>query len=343
MKKYILKLTLPLVFISFLVSLSSCDTDDNLSASNLEIKSISLAANDSIVSTGFSNNMYIIRGTGFKTLQKIYFNERDTYFNPTLVTDNVIFVTIMDETPYKGDNNSLVLETKSSSITYDFPVGAPPPVITNFSPVAAGAGEIVTIEGTVFDNLIAVRFDDIDAEIVDYTDTQIRVRVPEGIVQSLIYVETLGGLTESTATFGFKSIIYDDNLAEGWWIGGWGGSQDFENEEEVKRGTLSIKRSYVDGYSGFQIGNGGTPIPVADFKALKVSIYGGAGAQNLNVVINSNYDNGKIITVTEGEWTDFTIPLSELGSPTDSINELVIQEYSGAAPCVIYIDDIGLI
>jgi len=344
MKKF--KFTFKIIGLAILVGLASaaCDSDDiDPARVTPNVESISLAANDSLVETGFSNNMYIIRGSGFSNLQRILFNETETYFNPTLVTENVIFVTVGEGNPYNGPNNNLVLETSNGSTSYLFPIGAPPPEITGFTPLAAGAGDTVTITGAVFDNLIAVRFGEIEAEIISSTNTEIQAKVPEGIVQSFLFVETAGGITQSNQTFGFKYLIYDDALAEGWWIGGWDGTQDFENTEQVKRGDFAIKRTYTGGYSGFQIGIGDGSLNIADYSGIKLSIYGGAGTQNLKIVLNSNYDAGFVVTVQEGEYLDLTIPFDQLGSPTGTINELVIQEFSGSVPSVIYIDDIGLI
>ena len=64
---------------------------------------------------------------------------------------------------------------------------------------------------------------------------------------------------------------------------------------------------------------------------------------SVKVTINEMYDDGVIIDIVEGEWTNFTIPLSELNTPTGDFAEIVIQEFSGSAPSTIYIDDLGLI
>ena len=126
-----------------------------------------------------------------------------------------------------------------------------------------------------------------------------------------IFVETLGGVTQSEQAFGFKFVIYDDALKEGWWVGGWDGSEDFENTEQVKRGDFSIKRIYNGGYSGFQIGNGGAPLPISDYSAVKVSIYGEQNVGNLRFSINAlnEQELGVILQVEEGQWNDFEISL----------------------------------
>jgi len=355
MKKINIKKVLGSLLLMTVISFTaaSCSDDDAKGTSDaLSIESVSLTGynvvngenipKDSITTTGSIGNMYIIRGNGFLNTQKIYFNEVEATFNPTLITNNIIFVQIPESVPFSNDNtsNKLRIVTLNGSVQYDFMIGQPGPRITSFDPVAGGEGTIVTIKGTLFDNLQAVRFDDIPATIISATTTEIKVEVPEGVVQSYIFVETTGGITRSAGQFGFKFIVYDEALAPGWWVGGWGGTQEFDNTEVVRRGTFAIKRT-TDAWSGFQIGNGGATIDLAnDYTAIKVSIQATTTGKVL-LAINGNYDGGKTLDVVAGEWIDFTIPFSELGSPA-TLNEIVIQEFSGAGN-VLYIDDLGLI
>ena len=79
--------------------------------------------------------------------------------------------------------------------------------------------------------------------------------------------------------------------------------------------------------------------------AIKLSIYGGAGivaGGKVQLVINGNYGNAVPITLTPGTYTDYTIPLKDLGNPT-VITEFVLQSLGNAVPSVIYVDDIGFI
>lgn len=329
-----------------LIALSSCQQDDTkpvVATGSPVIERVSLAEKDSTTNVGLRANLYVIYGRNLATTQKVFFNETEAYFNPTLVTNHTIIVAIPESTPYFDASDELRVETQTGTATFPFTIAQPPPNIKSFQPLAAAPGETVTITGTVFEGLVSVRFGDVEAEIVSATFTEIEVLVPPGIVQEYIYVETSGGITQSKNVFGFAFVLYDDQLAPGWWIGGWGGTDDFESTAQVKRGVYAIERSYEGGYGGFQIGNGGAPIELENFSALKVSIYGGPGIMDVKIVINGNFDNGFIITIPEGEWIDLTIPFDQLGSPTGTLNEFVIQEFSGSVPSVIYIDDLGFI
>lgn len=328
---------------SLFVSLLSCSSDDTEGSGGLKIESVSLAVNDSLVTTGFVENMYIIRGSGFKGTQKIFFNNVQADFNPTLVTDKVIFVTIPLEAPFQnvGTSDKIRIETVNGDIEYDFVIGQPEPKITSFNPVAGGTGDIVTIKGTVFDNLISVKFDEIEALIVSSTSTEIKVEIPAGVVQAKIYVETAGGTAESPGSFGFKRIIYDDALGEGFQLwGGWGGTQDLQNTTPVKRGTYSIKR-VTEGWSALQIGYSGSTLNLGtDVNAVKVSIYAETTGK-VRIVFNGDDSHGKVLDVVAGQWIDFTIPVSEITSQT-TLSQIWIQEFSGSGN-VLYIDDFGFI
>ena len=329
-----------------LVGFTSCEGDDTGPATvdgPPSLERVSLAVKDSTTSVGMRQNMYRIYGDNLATTQKVFFNDTEAYFNPTLVTNTNILVAVPEDTPYFGASDELRVITSEGEATLDFSIAQPAPVIDSFTPLAAGEGEIVTITGSIFEGLESVRFGETEAVIVSATETEIQVEVPAGVVQSYIFVETPGGVTQSEQAFGFKFVIYDDVLNPSWWVGGWGGTQDFENTEQVKRGQYSIKRVYEGAYSGFQIGNGGAALEISEYAAIKVSIYGGDGISDVMVVVNGDYDNGKIITVTQGEWNNFTIPFSDVGSPSGTLNEIVIQEFSGQAPSTIYIDDLGLI
>lgn len=320
-----------------------------------------LVSFDSTVTTGRLGVQYGIIGTNLLTTTSVSFNGVSVYFNPTLLTDNSIIVTIPSNTstvliPFGPSQiNKLTIVTSHGTVDYTFPIQQPAPVITSFTPLAAGAGDIVTITGSIFNAVTAVTFDTTPAVIVGTpTTTSIQVRVPAGVVSAYIYVTTPGGTTKSPASFGFKYIIYDDNLASGWGGKGSGGydgyssTRDYANTLHPKRGSAAIAVTYTDSYGALQIGYGGaTTIDVAKLGLtnLKFSIYGGANVtagSRVQVVINGVYGKAVIVPITVGSYTDYTIPLSSLGSPA-TITEIVLQSYGGAAPSTIHVDDLGFI
>jgi hypothetical protein len=316
---------------------------------------------DSTVTSGRLGIQYGIIGTNLLTTSSVSFNGVSVYFNPTLLTDNSIIVTIPSSTstatqvPFgPGQSNKLTIVTAHGTVDYTFPIQQPAPVITSFTPLSASAGDIVTITGSVFNSVSAVRFDTTPAVIVGTpTATSIQVRVPAGVASAYIYVTTPGGTTKSPASFGFKYTIYDDALATGWGgqgsggYSGYGSTLNFASPTQPKRGTNAIGVAFNGSYDALQIGYGGATVlnvKTLGLTSIKFSVYAGAGIKTgdkLQVVINGAY-GGYTVTLTAGAYTDFTVPLSALGNPTE-IKEFVLQNQGSAAPSTIYVDDIGFI
>jgi len=338
MKKLNLKSILGLLTAFTIVfSFTSCSEDDAaaVSTSAPVIESVSLAINDSLTTTGFADNTYIIRGTGFSTTQKIYFNDTDTYFNPTLITENVIFVTVDRETPYVDAADQIKVVTQYGEGTYNFVIAPPAPLISSYTPINATAGETVTIWGSDFVNP-EVFFGDVQATIITSTINMITVELPAGVDGEYLMVSTLGG--DGTAPQAIGTALYDDEMLPSLWVGGWGVTNDFAFTGDVRQGFNSIK-TVIAGWSGFQFGGGPA---LANYSALRISIKGDDETGKVKVVLNGNYDGGKVITVTK-EWQDLVIPWSELGATSAaSLNELVLQEFDGDGN-VLYIDDLGFV
>lgn len=314
---------------------------------------IRLTKFDSTVAAGRLNTQYAIIGTNLLTTTAVYFNGQSVYYNPALLTDHSIIVTIPATAPFgTTQTNKLTVVTTHGRVDFTFPIMQPPPQLTAFAPLAGSAGDTLTITGTVLDNATSVKFGTVPATIVSNTSTQIKVLIPPGIVQSFIFVTTSGGTSQSVASFGFKLLIFDDALAVGWGgnqggYSGYGSTLNFNNTAHVKRGTKAISVIFGNGYGALQIGYGGPTITVSTLglTAVKVSIYAGDGLKTgdqVQLVVNGNYNKTVPLTLTAGAYTDFTVPLSALGNPA-TISEVVFQGLGVASPSTMYVDDLGFI
>ena len=128
---------------------------------------------------------------------------------------------------------------------------------------------------------------------------------------------------------------------------GYGSTRNYNSTEHPKRGTKAISTTVDNGYGALQLGYGGATINVASagLNAIKLSIYGGTGfktGDRVQVVVNGNYGQAYPIEVKPGVYTDYTIKLSDLGSPA-TISEIVLQTLGVAAPGTFYVDDLGFI
>lgn len=231
------------------------------------------------------------------------------------------------------------------------------PSATSLTPNPINPGDNLTITGTNLDVVKSVNFENAPpvTSFVSQSATQIVVKSPLGILKGKLTFAILN----STVTVQSNDVldvvgsipppvmslpIYNDALTSNWngWLGGgWGGTSNLNNTTPVREGTKSIKIDYSGGYgSPFQIG--GASISLASYTSLKISIFGAPGSGGKTVTIAANGTNNKYnITIVEGAWTDYSIPLSTL-TATGTLNEIWVQEFSGTGGFTIYVDALGL-
>lgn len=229
------------------------------------------------------------------------------------------------------------------------------PAITSFSPNPVDPGANLTITGSRLDMVTSVTFENAPkvTSFVSQTPTQIVVTVPNGVlrgkvvlgvsnpadtVQSADPLDITGSAPPPTIAF----PIYNDAVTANWngWIGGgWGGTSDRNNSSPVREGSKSVKIEYVGGW-GSPLQLGGANVSISSYTTFKISIYGAPGSGGKNINIGINKADKHTITIVEGKWTDYAIPLSALtGGP---IEEIWVKEYNGTGGFTIYVDAIGL-
>ncbi|WP_194766864.1 IPT/TIG domain-containing protein [Tamlana sp. I1] len=327
-----------LLCIGGLVSCSSNDDVNDSSNTPPVINTVSLAEEGDLTPTdvGYANNMYIIQGSGFLFLEKIYFNGTDTYFNPTLVTDTAIFVTVDQNTPYENASNELKLVTKGGSVTYPFVIAPPAPqILKGFNPVNANDGDEVTIYGNFFLDPV-VTFGTIEAEVISNTLTEIVVKAPVGSNKKYITVTTISG--EATTTYAVGTALYDDVWYNGWDVESWN-NQVYVTDDKAAQGTTYFKKD-MGGWDNLQ-GNWNWDDQLADYSGIRLSLKGEAGSK-LKLVFNGNWDDATapIIELTN-EWKDYYFTWEELFNPA-AVQNISFQEFTGDGG-VYYFDNFGYV
>jgi hypothetical protein len=310
------------------------------------------------VSTSFSPNPVkhgtdlTITGTNLDLVKKIIFTSVSTPVT-TFVSQTATQVVV--KVPASTTKGKVTLEAASgvqTVSTSDLDVVLP--AITTMSPNPVDTLANLTITGTNLDLVSSASFVGVSNAVTSFVSqaaTQLVVKVPGGSVTGKL---TLG---VKNSTLSVKSsndlaiigssvppiIIYDDAITSAWngWIGGgWGGTKDLSNTSPVQSGSKSIRISYVGDW-GVPLQLGGANIPLGGYTSLKVSIYGGTGSNGQNVNVGFNEADGKTITIVEGQWTDFTIPLSQISSAS-TLSFLYLKKYSTNGDFTIYVDNLGI-
>jgi hypothetical protein len=344
MKNLKIKYLLPFFSMVLLVLgvFSSCEDNNASSASGpLLITSVAKSEEGDLVpvTQGYANNIYIINGSGFSTTEKIYFNGVDTYFNPTLVTDTAIFVTIDLNTPYENASNELKIVTKTGTIVYPFVVAPPAPQLKSFQPINPAANDIVTIYGDFFLNP-QVSFGTISATIISASLTQIKVKVPAGADKQFLKVTTISGSAVAPQSIG--SSAYDDDFYLFDYVGSWGNYPlDIANTLDKSQGLKSIRAEFP-GWSGTDL-KFKTHKDLTPYKAFRISL---KGVKDGSLKLVFNGDNGgwsyQIIMPLTTEWTTVEVPFSDIGNPT-FLDKLTFQESGNFGGNTIFIDDMGFV
>jgi len=331
-----------LLFTSIVSSFISCSDDESSSSSKKApvIESVSASVDEdgnaidlTPITIGYANNMYIIQGSGFSTVQKIYFNDTDTYFNPTLVTDKAIFVTIDLNTPYANASNELRVETLYGTATFDFVVAPPSPVVHSFNPINTPDGGEITIYGNFFLDPIVNVGDDATATIISSTLTEIHATLPAGSQFKKIAVTTISGTTQYGTAVG--TAFFDDVFYSPWTIESWNNHEYVADLSKAAQGTTYIKKG-MDGWGNIQ-GNWAWNDQLSGYTGIKFYARSDADGK-LKFVFNGDWGETRLFNTTT-QWKEYKYTWAQLGNPA-AIQNMSFQEFTGTAN-TYYFDNIS--
>jgi hypothetical protein len=225
------------------------------------------------------------------------------------------------------------------------------PTITGISPNPIAKGGNLTITGTDLDLVGGISFKGIANPVTTFVSqsaTQIVVAVPATANRGTVTLVAKSGLTvESSASLKFIGdlpdlaplgyAIYEDALQGNWQNWGWGTTVDFVNTENVRDGAASIKLNYTGNWSALKFANGN--VATAPYTELTFSIFGTTGTDGKVIHVQPSGGSNYPITIQEGKWVEFKIPLSQLGSPA-TITDIMFQNESWTG--IVYMDHVGL-
>ncbi len=222
------------------------------------------------------------------------------------------------------------------------------PEIHRFEPEAGGRpGEQVTIYGAFFIDVVSVHIG--STEVGEYevvSESELVITIPEGVSRNKVTIQTAIGEVTSENDLNVVEIpyvLFGESLHADMQNWGWGGTDDFNNTEVAREGSVSYARTYTEAWSGIQLHHGS--LNLSPYSAIEISVYGGPGTTGKVINLNINWGAAFEITLTEGEWTDYTVPLADLGNPA-LLSELIVQENGSTNPQVpftVYLDNIKFI
>ncbi len=140
--------------------------------------------------------------------------------------------------------------------------------------------------------------------------------------------------------------VYIDALAGDWADWSWDTTHDFSNPSPVHGGSASIAATFNAAWGGLYLHTDAL-LPADDYEAVRFWIHGGSsGGQSIAVKIidgaGGNWDNAVVVTPSAGAWTEVTVALTDVGSPS-AIGGLVWQDNSNGAQPTFYLDDVTVV
>ena len=162
------------------VSLTSCKDDEEGMGTPVitAVRSCDPAKADSTFTKAGAGSLIAIIGQNLAHVQKVYVNDQQVYFNPTMNTDHSVVVTIPTEdkgfklTAFNSDlKDEIRVETSHGTAVYSFKITAPWPSISRIQGLyPRQAGDVLNVYGLNLVDLEQVYFTDITAEQLDTTE-----------------------------------------------------------------------------------------------------------------------------------------------------------------------------
>lgn len=293
--------------------------------------------------TGFPGDNVVITGQNLQIISSVKFGAANAVFTATSTR-------IETKVPANaaGGAQQISISGPGGTVTAPFTVNLAAQ-ITSLSPGTGAAGTVITVTGVRFTGATAVKIGNTNVPTFNVVSaTELKFTIPAGAVTGQVSITTPNGTNASTAALtvlvpGLALPFYNDAITANWngWIGGgWGGTKDLSNTSPVKSGSFSARIDFVGGY-GVPLQLGGATVSLASYTTLKMSVYGGPGSNGKTLNVGFNEADGKSVTIVEGAWTDFVIPLSEI-SGVSTLTHLYIKNYTPDGGYTVYIDDLGL-
>lgn len=309
--QYIKHIAIPLIAIAWIAV--SCDEDE---AGLPVVTNIRVIAKDSSITAGKFGLPIAIQGRNLSSVTEVYFNDVKANLNPVYVTNTNILVLVTDDGPSEVTNQIKLVTSSGYSVSTDFEVLLPNPVILQLYNEFPKPGTENQVIGRYFFAIEKVLVGDKEAEILEETPNVLRIMMPEEIGQDRVTVIGAGGTTTSAfrlhETEG--NMINFDIPATGWGSDVcWGDAERIDPEdseiEPVAGRYTRIKQTNLaaTGYQGDWVVSTcwfefGLPAAPASEKVMRFEAFIGVAWKAGYYNINLGMENGELFRYVWKPW-----------------------------------------
>ena len=184
---------------------------------------------DSLVVKAFMDKTIVLVGKNLTSIKEMWFNDQRAILNSSLITYNTLFVNVPGEIPTVVTDKIYMITKNNDTITYNFGVQVPQPMVSSISNEYAHDDMLATLYGDYFIDdpnvplTITMAGNVPVTEIVSIEKTQVKFRIPQGAQKGYLNVRSIYGNERSKFQFrDDRGIILDwdkTNAAGGWRAG----------------------------------------------------------------------------------------------------------------------------
>jgi hypothetical protein len=214
---------------------------------------IRYADRDIVITQAFMQEAVCLVGNNLRSINQLWFNDQEAVLNTSYITDNTLVVSVPKTKATVRTDKIYMITAAKDTVTYDFVVLAPAPVVKAMSNEYAKEGEEVTITGQYFISPITIEFQGAVIEEADMklSETAATFKIPAGTQPGVVKVTTASGTTK--APFQYRDprgliTNFDggtDVVPQGWNFKG-----EYKSEGGVDGNYVELKSAKVLDESG---------------------------------------------------------------------------------------------
>ncbi len=250
------------------------------------------ADQDVLIEQAYMEETICIVGDNLRSVNQLWFNDQQAVLNTSYMTANTIVVGVPKEMAKVQTDKMYLITAAKDTVTYDFKVLAPAPIIRSMSCEVRKPGEVVTIYGDYFTEPLTISFP--GADVTDFKSiekTAVTFTIPDGALTGKIKITTDSGTAQSPFRYNDLSGLitnFDgatDVVPQGWNIAATYSSEGGIDGQYVVLGpgTLDAAAAWNEVYK--------LPFWCGNWNGDPMSITAGPGIPICNFIDMTNFSN----------------------------------------------------
>ena len=162
---------------------------------------IRYADRDIVITEAFLEESVCLVGDNLRSINQLFFNDQKAILNTSYMTDNTLLVTVPKNMPSEQTDKIYMITAAKDTVTADFKVLPPAPIIKSMSNEWAKQGTVASIYGDYFIGDVEVEFPNgkvAKEDLKVISKSEIQVKIPVTAIEGKIKVTTPSGVAASS-------------------------------------------------------------------------------------------------------------------------------------------------